>query len=133
MASYQPASFNRSLLAAVDLSSSQFLYVGENGSGKYNVIGNDTLGALGQGFLMNQPLADEFCEVATVGGGAKGKAAGTISAKDKLISKADGTVITAPAGSPGDLIAIIGIALEDAALDDIFAVQPVLYEERIHA
>jgi len=133
MASFQPAVFNRSLQAAVDLSAKQFFFVGENGSNKYNVIGNDLVGALGQGFLMNQPLADEFCEVATVGGGAKAKAAGTISAKDELIAKADGTVIVAPAGSADDLIAIIGIALEDAVSGDIFAVQPVLYEKRTHA
>jgi hypothetical protein len=133
MASYQPPVYNRSLLAAADLSAKQYYFVGENGSNKYNVTGHDTLGALGQGFLMNTPQADEFCEVATVGGGAKAVSAGVIAAKAELIAKADGTVITAPAGSAGDVLSIIGIALEAAVSGDIFSVQPVLYTKTIHA
>lgn len=133
MASYQPPVFNRSLPAAADLSSRQFYFLGENGSNKYNVAGHDTLGALGQGFLMNAPLADEFCEVATVGGGAKGVAAASISAKAELIAKADGTLITVPSGSAGNVMAIVAIALEDASSGDVFAVQPVLYTKTIHA
>lgn len=133
MASYQSPVYNRSLLAAVDLSDKQFYYVGENGSNKYNVTGHDTLGLWGGGFLMNNPKINEACVVATIGGGAKGVAAGTIAVKAKIIAKADGTLITLPAGSAGDVLQIIAIALEAAVSGDHFAIQPIYDTKTVHA
>lgn len=125
MASYYTPRYNKSLLAAVDLSSSQFLYVSDNGSQQANIAGG-TNGAQGMGFLMNDPEANEACEIATVGGGAKGIAAETITvAAGKLTElKADsnGKMRNAIAG---DIIS--ALALEDAAVDDIFEVIPIYY------
>jgi len=125
MASHYTARYNRSLLAAVDLSSSQFLYVSDNGSGLANIAGG-TNGAFGFGFLMNNPEANEACEIATIGGGAKGIAAETITLAagkvTELKADATGKMLNA---LPGDVVA--AVALESAATDDIFEVMPVSY------
>jgi hypothetical protein len=124
MSSYAIPRFTRSLLAAVDLSAKQFYYVADNGSGKYNVSGS-AYGTIGGGFLMNKPLADEFCEVASTGGGAKAVAAATIAtALTELKADADGKVIPALAGD-----IVIAIAMETAAVDDTFEVLPVYYRK----
>lgn len=124
--------FNRVLPAAVDLSTSQFLYVGDNGAdpAKYNVIGDDALGAFGSGFLQNTPLADEACEVMTVGGGAKALLEGTVAVQDELIAKANGKLIVAPGGA-GTVSFIVAIAQEAGVTGDVIAVQPVLYTNTI--
>ncbi len=110
------------MLAAVDLSAKQNYYVADNGSGKYNVSGGIN-GAVGGGFLMNAPEADEFCEVASTGGGAKGIAAETISAAGlELKANALGTLALA---LPGDTV--IAISIETAAAGDVFEVLPVYY------
>ena len=122
MSSYSEPRYIKSLLAAVDLSAKQFYYVADNGSGKYNVAGSVT-GAVGAGFLMNNPEADEACEIAANGGGAKGVAAGTISAAMiELKANALGTVEPA---LPGDLV--IAISMQSAVAADIFEVNPVYY------
>lgn len=122
MASYYTERFTRSLLAAVDLSAKQFYYVADNGSGKYNVAGS-VVGQIGAGFLMNNPLADEACEVASNGGGAKAVASATISAA-QIELKADDDGKALPA-LPGDLV--IALSMESAAVGDIFEVNPVYY------
>lgn len=124
MASYTPERWARALLAAVDLSAKQFYYVADNGSDKYNVSGS-AYGAIGGGFLMNNPEADEACEVASTGGGAKAVAAATISAAlIELKANALGTVEPA---LPGDIV--IAISMESAATSDIFEVLPVYYRK----
>ena len=125
MASYSSPRFTRSLPAAVDLSAKQFRYVGENGSDKYNVTGG-AAGAIGAGFLMNAPLADEFCEVANIGGGAKGVAAETISGAE-IELKADANGDMEVADIAGDIVC--AISKESAATSDVFEVEPVLYRK----
>lgn len=122
MASYYESRMTRSLLAAVDLSGSQFLYVSDNGSGLANIAGSIN-GAIGLGFLMNEPEAGEACEIAATGGGAKGVAAETISAAlTQLKADADGKMAVA---LPGDIVS--AIAMETAAAADVFEVLPVYY------
>ena len=122
MASYQVPSFNKSLKAAVDLSAKQFYYVSDNGSELANIAGGIN-GAVGLGFLMNQPEANEECEIATTGGGAKGIAAETISAAlTALKADANGKMAIA---LPGDIVS--AIALQTAAVDDIFELRPTFY------
>lgn len=126
MASYTCPRYQRSELAAADLSAKQFYYVADDGTGKYNVAGSVN-GQIGAGFLLNNPEANEACEVATVGGGAKGVAAETISAVYTEL-KALSTGKVAPA-LPGDLV--IAIAMETAAVDDVFEVMPVYYPKAV--
>lgn len=122
MGSYTPPRQGRSQLAAVDLSEKQFYYIGDNGSGKYNVTGSAT-GAIGAGFLMNNPLANEACDIAANGGGAKGICAATISAaKIELKANALGTLEPALTGDT-----VIAISSESAAVSDVFEVNPVYY------
>jgi len=121
MSSFQPSVFNRSLPAAADLSAKQYFAVVENGSNKYAIAGANVLIA---GFLQNVPLINEFCEVATIGGGSKGVAAATIAVKDLLETDSNGELIVS-VGTPSNVVAI---ALEAAADGDIFAIQPVLFE-----
>jgi len=125
MASFQPPVFNRSLPAAADLSTKQFFAVVNNGSEKYAVAGANFQIA---GFLQNVPLLDEFSEVATIGGGSKAVAGGTITAKDKLETNGSGQLILATGSSKHQIVAV---ALEDAVVNDVFAVQPVAYEQDI--
>jgi|GEM_PF-5924239 len=125
MGSYAKERYTRSLLAAVDLSSSQYLYVGDNGSGKANVIGG-TNGAHGFGFLMNNPQADEACEIADTGGGAQGVAAEVITLTSSgvvaLKADAEGKMRNAIVGDK-----VCAVALESAAVGDQFEVLPVKY------
>jgi len=125
MASYTPPRINRALLAAIDLSASQFLYVSDNGSGAANIAGGIN-GAAGFGFLMNSPEAGQSCEIATIGGGAKGIAAETITVSagsiTELKADADGKMANA---IPGDTVS--ALAMESAAASDVFEVMPVYY------
>jgi len=122
MASFAIPRFTRTLPAAVDLSLKSFHYVADNGSGKYNISGGIN-GAIGGGFLMNAPLADEFCEVVSTGGGAKGIAAATISAA--YIELKANTLGTLEPAVAGDIV--VAISLEPAAVDDAFEVLPLYY------
>jgi hypothetical protein len=125
MASYAIPRFTRSQPAAADLSAKQFYFVADNGSDKYNVAGGAT-GAFGAGFLMNKPLADEFCEVASLGGGAKAVASATVSGPD-IELKADAAGTVSPATVAGDIIC--AISRESAASGDIFEVEPAYYRK----
>ena len=122
MASYAKPRLTRSLNAAVDLSAKQFYFVADNGSQLYNITGS-SVGAFGAGFLMNCPEAGEACEVASVGGGAKGKAGATISGPDlALMANALGEMI--PAASAGDIV--VAMSREAAADEDVFEVEPII-------
>lgn len=122
MASYYTPRYNRSLLAAADLSDKQFYYVSDNGSGEANIAGGIN-GAVGLGFLMNNPEINEACEIATIGGGAKGIAAETISAAlTELKADAAGKMAIA---LQGDIVS--AIALETAAAGDKFELMPIYY------
>ena len=125
MASYYAPRFITTEKAAVDLSSSQFLYVAENGSNLINIAGGIN-GAKGLGFLMNNPEAGEACEIASLGGGAKGIAAETITvgAGNLTELKAD-SVGKMRNAIPGDVVS--ALAIESAAVDDVFEVMPVYY------
>jgi hypothetical protein len=122
MAVSQQSVFGRTLKAAADLSAKQFFYVGE-ASGEYDVETSDA--QPGTGFLMNAPLAGEYCEVAVEGGGAMAVAGGTISAAEiELMNDTadDGKLIPATTGK-----FVCAISVEAAADEDIFAVRPVNY------
>ncbi len=125
MTSYQPSSFTRSLLAAVDLSAKQFHYVGDDGTGKADVRGGAT-GEIGFGILMNKPLADEECEIAGPGGGSKVKISATVSAA-QLELKADTAGTMSPATSAGDIVS--AISLEPGATNDLIEIQLVHYRK----
>lgn len=122
MASFMETRLTRTLLAAVDLSLKQYFYVANNGSDKYNVSGG-IQGAVGSGFLMNAPAADEMCEVAANGGGAKGVAAVTISAA--LIELKANVLGTLEPALTGDIV--VAISMQSAAVSDVFEVVPVYY------
>ena len=63
--------------------------------------------------------AEDAIEVAVCGGGAKGKAGGSISAGDLVSPTTDGSlIVTTTAGDR-----YVGIAMEDASSGDIFSVQ----------
>ena len=122
MSSFMQARYTRTLLAAVDLSAKQYYYVANNGSDKYNVAGG-VVGAVGAGFLMNAPEADEMCEIAANGGGAKGVAAETISAAGlELKANVLGTLENAVAGD-----VVVALSVQSAAASDVFEVNPVYY------
>lgn len=125
MASFTKPRFTRALLAAVDLSAKQFYYVGENGSGAYNVAGGAT-GAIGAGFLNNCPEAGETCEVMGMGGGAKAIASATVSGPE-IELKADAAGTVSPATVAGDIVS--AISKESAVSGDKFEVEPVYYRK----
>lgn len=120
MASYTPIRSTRSLLAASDLSAKQFYYVGDNGSGACAIVGSAT-GALGFGFLQNNPEAGEACVIGSIGGGSKAIAGAVISAAQlDLKANALGEMIPA---LPGDIV--VAKSMESAADGDYFEVEPV--------
>jgi hypothetical protein len=124
MSSFAPPRYTKSLLAAVDLSAKQFYYVGEDGSGTYNVAGAAT-GALGAGFLMNAPLAGEACNVASIGGGAKGVLSGTVTIEMELKATTGGTLVEA--GTAGDIV--VALAKSAGVTGDIIDIEPVYYRK----
>jgi len=125
MASFAKPRFTKSLKAAGDLDDKQFYYVGDNGSDEYAVAGHAN-GAIGGGFLMNKPLEGEFCEVASIGGGALGVAGEAVSGPNlELKAIADGTLNIAD--TAGDVVC--AISKESAATSDVFEVEPVLYRK----
>lgn len=79
------------------------------------------------GFLFNLPKTGENAEVAALGGGALGIAAGTITVGNYLKSDANGKLVVA--STAGDLA--IARAMKSAVVNDIFEIEPILL--RIHA
>lgn len=112
--------------AGADLSAQSNLYL----SVKHDGSGDIVLSGAGDesvGFLFNLPKSGEVAEVSTLGGGAKGVAAGTIAAGDYLKSDAAGKLVIA--STAGDLV--IARAMKSAVANDIFEIQPIA--TRIHA
>lgn len=125
MASFAEPKLTKSLLAAADLSAKQFYFVAENGSNKYNVAGGAT-GAFGGGFLMNAPEANQACEVAGPGGGAKAVLSGTISNYyTELKATTGGTLVEAD--TAGDIVC--ALALGTGVSGDIIEVLPLFYRK----
>lgn len=121
MASSQAPRFVRSLTAASDLSSSQYLFVKNDGSDGAVIAGGAT-GEIGAGFLNNAPDSGEATEIMGVGGGARGIAAATISGP-QIALKADAAGKMTPVTTAGDVI--VALSMEAAATDDKFEVEPV--------
>ena len=119
----QQSVFARTRKAGADLSAKQYHYVEVNASDEAIVEVLDS--KAGSGFLMNAPLQDEFCEIATEGGGALAVCAATISAAELELMN--------DTGNPGQLIPattgkfVVAISVEAATADDVFAVRPVNY------
>jgi hypothetical protein len=104
------------LPAAADLSSNQYQAVSLDASG-VSVAITDSKSI---GFLMNAPEAGEVCEIASIGGGAKGIAGGSITQGDYL--KVDsGNVVVATLATDN----IVGQALQNGVNGDVIAVLPL--------
>lgn len=116
MASFPVPNNILNLPAASDLSNNQYSAVSLGSSG----VGIAVTDAKAIGFLMNTPQAGEVCEIASIGGGAKGIAGGSITQGDYL--KVDsGNVV--PAISPTDNI--VGQALQNGVSGDVIAILPL--------
>lgn len=105
------------LKAGADLSGKQYCAVQVEADGDVNLSGANEQDNLG--FLMNKPTSGEPCEVAIVGGGALGIAAGTIVAGDYLTTDANGHLVAVAAGETKNAAAF---ALTSAADNDVFAI-----------
>lgn len=100
--------------AGSDLSSSQYKAVVLSSDGAVDVAGAN---AAAIGFVYNKPTAGKSAEIATMGGGAKAIAGGTISAGDPLATDANGDLVIATSGDY-----IVATAAESAVDNDVFAV-----------
>jgi hypothetical protein len=114
MSSFAQPNLITNLAAGSDLSSSQYKAIVLSTDGAVDVAGANVAGV---GFLMNLPTAGKSAEIATVGGGAKAKAGGTITAGDLLKTDSVGDVVTAVNGEN-----YVALALESAVDNDIFNV-----------
>lgn len=116
MASFPVPNNILNLPASSDLSGNQYSAVSLGASG-VDVTATD---AKSIGFLMNAPEAGEVCEIASIGGGAKGIAGGSITQGDYL--KVDnGNVVVATLATDN----IVGQALQDGVSGDVIAVLPL--------
>lgn len=125
MASYAKPRYGRGMLAGADLSEKQFHYVKDNGTTGAIIAGGAT-GAIGAGFLENFPALGEQCNIMTIGGGAKGVAAETVSGPN-LELRADASGQMEIADTAGDIVC--AISQEAAATGITFEVMPVLYRK----
>lgn len=114
MASFPKPTLITNLVAGSDLSTSQYKAIVLSADGAVDVAGANVAGI---GFLHNSPLTGAVAEIATVGGGAKATAGGTITAGDLLKTDANGDVVTAVNGEN-----FVGMALESAVDNDVFGV-----------
>lgn len=117
MASFPTPSLITNLAAASDLSSYQYRAVSLSSAGTISLA---AAGSAAFGFLMNAPTSGQVCEIATVGGGAKATAGGTIAAGDKVKVGSDGKVIAVYNDD-----AAVGIALQSAVSGDIFGIMVI--------
>ena len=116
MASYPVPNNILNLPAAGDLSGNQYSAVSLGASG-VSVALTD---AKAIGFLMNTPQTGEVCEVASIGGGAKGIAGGAITQGDYLkVDSGNVVVATLPTDN------IVGQALQNGVSGDVIAVLPL--------
>lgn len=116
MASFPQPTNILNLPAAVDLSGNQYAAVTLGSSG----IGIALTDSKAIGFLMNKPQTGEVCEIASIGGGAKGIAGGAITQGDYLKVDSGNVVV---ANLPTDNI--VGQALQDGVSGDVIAVLPL--------
>lgn len=127
--SFQNTGNVHSLVAAADLSAAQFRAV------KVNSSGQAALAAAGEfaiGILQNKPTAGQTATVVTVGPISKAVAGGSITAGALVASDASGKLKAAVLGrtdtqqhEAADALigsSVIGVALESASADDVFAV-----------
>ena len=112
--------------AGADLSADTNRYLSVKLDSSGDVVLN-TAGGAGIGFLFNLPKSGETTEVSTLGGGALGVAAGTITAGDFLKSDANGKLVVA--STANDLA--VARAMKSAVANDVFEIQPVLL--RVHS
>ena len=117
MGSFAEGTRITNLKAGSSLTASQYKAVKVSSDGEVDVCGAN-VAALG--FLMNAPATGSICEIATLGGGAKAIAGGTITAGDLLATDSNGDVLVAAAGDT-----YVALALESAVDNDIFQVMPV--------
>jgi hypothetical protein len=116
MASFPVPNNILNLPAAGDLSSNQYAAVSLGASG----VGVALTDAKAIGFLMNAPEAGEVCEIASIGGGAKGIAGGAITQGDYLkVDSGNVVVATLPTDN------VVGQALQDGVAGDVIAVLPL--------
>ena len=123
MSSYQIPRFTRPLNALTDFSANQYLYVKDDGSGNLALAGSAT-GEVGAGFLHNAPGEGQMSEIASIGGGAQGKAGAVISGPGVEL-KAEATGLLSPATVAGDIV--VAISKQAAAINVVLEVEPVLY------
>jgi hypothetical protein len=116
MANYPTPNIILSLQSGSDLSDAQYKAIVLSSDGKCDLASSN---AQAIGFLMNaaNSAVGSYLEIASVGGGAKATAGGTISAGDELCVDANGDLIKAYSGNN-----VIAVALESAVDNDIFGV-----------
>lgn len=102
------------LAAGSDLSSSQYKALVLSADGAVDVAGANVSII---GFNMTKPTAGKAAEIASIGGGAKAIAGGTITAGDLLKTDSNGDVVTASVGDT-----YCALALESAVDNDVFNV-----------
>lgn len=116
MANFPCPQLITNLVAGEDLSALQYRPMRLTSAGSVfadtSLTGDKTIG-----ILMNAPTIGQVCEIATVGGGAKALAGGTIAAGDPVTASSVGRVVKATSGKD-----VIGYALESAVSGDIFGI-----------
>lgn len=127
--SFQNTGNVQSLVAAADLSAAQFRAVKVNSSGQVALA---AAGEFAIGILQNKPTAGQTATVVTVGPVSKAVAGGSITAGALVAADASGKLKAAVLGrtdtqqheAADPLIgsSVIGVALESASADDVFAV-----------
>jgi hypothetical protein len=88
--------FDRSYIAAADLSSSQFCAVALDNTGKVNL---PSAGAKIIGVLQNKPKSGQVADVRVLGVTKMVAGTGGVTAGDALKANSDGTALTATSGT----------------------------------
>lgn len=97
--------------ANADLSSSQFLFMTVNASGRLAATGD---GLAADGVLLDKPSAAGRAGALQIGGRVKVVAGGTVTAGDQVGSDAAGKAVSAASGD-----VILGRALSSGVADDV--------------
>ena len=104
--------------ASTDLSGKEG-YIAEYDSGLKLSGGTNALGVITEGGANESDIA----VLGTVDAVLRGKAQGTVAVGNKLAVHSDGTLKALPATA--GTYTVVGIALEDAAADELFAFAPL--------
>lgn len=110
--------------AAADLSAKQYHYVDATADDEVNLAGGAT-GELGQGWLMNKPIAGINAEVAGFGGGCMVKLEGTVVRNGEIMANANSKGVAA--ATAGDIVS--AIAKVSGVTGDVIPAQAVLYRK----